>query len=194
MVEQAVQSEEFVIDGIWILKNNSGVCLFEEIYVDFKKEGISKDLVSGLLSAIVSFIQDAFIDKLEYLMFSNRRLVLKYNPHVLFVVAISAKKVEDSDFKSHIEECMNKINDAFNAKYFNLFESKKWDGNIVQFYSFTEALQKIVHRTPLDIELLNIRRIRRKTRRKLERRMRRYRELFRLAHQIQNLEIKSVND
>ncbi|MBN1802572.1 MAG: hypothetical protein JW891_13755 [Candidatus Lokiarchaeota archaeon] len=102
MTEQMAQLEEFVIDGIWILKNHSGVCIFEEIYVDFKKEGISKDLVSGLLSAIVSFIQDAFKDKLEYIMFSNRRIVLKYNPYVLFVVALGAEKAQDPDFEAHV--------------------------------------------------------------------------------------------
>ncbi|MBN1802571.1 MAG: hypothetical protein JW891_13750 [Candidatus Lokiarchaeota archaeon] len=77
---------------------------------------------------------------------------------------------------------MNRINDAFDEKFREVFEKGKWNGNIDVFFPFSEELQKIVHRTPLDIELLSLRRYRRKTRKKLERRMRRYHELFRFAH------------
>ena len=171
---------DFLIDGLWILRNYAGICLFEEIYTDFKKEGVSKDLITGLLSAIVSFSVEAFKDKLEFIKFESHKIILKFADDLLYIVAIS---LEPDIIEEAIYEKIDHIHTIFYKKYENILQTDKWDGSTEVFNSFSDELQQIVHRKPLNIKLLKEKMMKRLQQKRQDRIMRRKDEIKRLRYQ-----------
>ncbi len=177
---------DFLIDGCWILRTYSGVCLIEEIYADFKKEGISRDLITGFLSAIVSFADEAFKDELQYIKFANHKILLRFTKSVIYVVAFSILNVHLSEdlrksIKSEINEIIDKIILRFEEKYQQYLPDDVWDGSIMMFESFSNDLKKIVKREPLSLKLIMLEKTLRKNKKSLERRKRRKDEQRRIA-------------
>jgi len=177
---------DFLIDGIWILRIYSGVCLFEEIYADFKKEGISRDLVTGFLSAIVSFADEAFKDELRYIKFENHKILLRFTKHVIFVVALSIEDISASQevkktIKQQISAIIDKIIYTFNEKYKKYLPDDVWDGSVKKFDSFSRDLREIVNREPLSLKLIMLEKTIRKNKKSEERRRRRKEELRRFS-------------
>lgn len=169
-----MKEREFLIDGIWILDIDSGLCLFEENYVDFKKEGISRDLITGFLSAIINFIGEAFNDKLQFIMFSNHKILFKfYLNKLLFVVAINTYVTNNPEINSHVIGCIDDISERFYEKFHSRFENGGWDGYMRGFKAFSHDLRDIIKRKPLSIKLLTLEKIKRKKRKKEERRKQR---------------------
>ena len=104
------ESEVYFIESLWVLQSTGGILIFEENYIDFRKEGMSTDLISSFLAAIVSFTDEAFADEIQHIQFSNRKIVFKFTEHVLFVIAISDKS-RAPDFK--IKKIIENIADSF---------------------------------------------------------------------------------
>jgi hypothetical protein len=177
---------EFLIDGCWILRTLSGVCLVEEIYTDFKKEGISKDLITGFLSAIVSFSEEAFSDDLHSIKFSNHKILLRFTEEVIFVIAISYQNLSITDdvktsMKAQINEIIDKIVENFNEKYKKYLPADVWDGSVKIFEDFSSDLGDIVKREPLSLKLITLEKILRKNKKREDRRKRRKEEVRRTS-------------
>lgn len=134
------------IESLWILEASSGICIFEENYVDFTKEGISSDLVASFLSALLSFAGEAFTDEIQHVKFSNRKIIFKFTEHVLFVISVS-DKVSAEDVQ--IQRINNKIANRFIDKFQSIFKNDYWSNNVSQFNDFSEDLRKIVEKEPL---------------------------------------------
>jgi len=171
--------ENFLIDGIWIIRNHAGVCLFESIFTDFKKRGVSRDLITGLLTAIVSFSEEAFEDKLEYIKFKEHKIVLKFTKELMFIVAISE---ETDKVEKRILDKIDVITEKFYERFGEILPQERFDGGVSVFESFTEDLETMVRRKPLTIKLINEKKIQRKREKKLERRKRREREMQRASY------------
>ena len=144
---------EFLIDGLWILESSSRLCIFEENYVDFIKEGKSTDIVSSFLAALLTFADETFIDEIQFIKFSKRKILFKFSDYLLFVFAINDKDIN----KDHqIKAICNIIINQFNEKYAYIFENDNWNGNISMFETFSEDLREIVDREPLKIKIFEL--------------------------------------
>ena len=144
---------EFLLDGLWILDNTSRLCIFEENYVDFIKEGKSTDIVSSFLAALLTFADETFIDEIQFIKFSNRKILFKFSQYLLFVFAINDKDL-NKDFQ--IKAICNIIINRFNEKFAYIFENNTWNGNISIFEDFSEDLKEIVNREPLKIKIFEL--------------------------------------
>lgn len=144
---------EYLIEGLWILENLSGICLFEEIYNDFTKEGISTDLITSFLSALLGFVNEAFTDAIQHIQLSSRKILFKLTKHVLFVVAINAKA---SATDAEIKYTIRKIAKVFNKKFKSSFKNGSSGGKVSVFNSFSDDLRKIVKNEPLTLKFLTV--------------------------------------
>ena len=147
--------DKFFIESLWVLDNVSGICVFEENYVDFTNEGMSTDLIGSFLSALLTFADETFTDEIQHVQFSNRKIIFKFSEFLLFIIAVN-EKAPISDFQ--VKKKIDEIAKVFNAKYQHIFDrdEHKWGGNISQFESFSEDLRKIVKREPLSIKFLQL--------------------------------------
>ncbi|MHA1293463.1 MAG: hypothetical protein ACTSQJ_12435 [Promethearchaeota archaeon] len=170
---------DFLVDGIWILKTYSGVCLFEENYVDFKKEGISKDLITGFLAAILHFTEEAFKDEIEYIKFKNHKIIFKFCQNILFVIAV---RDQEPLIDAEIYKTIDIIVEKFNNRFQNKLQHDIWNGAVKIFDIFSNDIKDIVKRHPLKIKLLKQKRIERFRKKEEERRKRIKEELKRTVY------------
>ena len=147
--------DSFLIESLWVLDNVSGICVFEENYVDFTNEGISTDLIGSFLSALLTFAGETFTDEIQHVQFANRKIIFKFTDYLLFIVGVN-ENIPLPDFQ--IKRKIDQIARLFNAKYQHIFEGNdhKWGGNISQFDAFSIDLRKIVKREPLSIKFLQL--------------------------------------
>ena len=147
--------DSLLIESLWVLESRSGICVFEENYVDFTNEGISTDLIGSFLSALLTFADETFTDEIQHVQFSNRKIIFKFSEFLLFIIAVN-ENAPISDFQ--VKKKIDQIARVFNAKYQHVFDrdDHKWGGNISQFEPFTEDLRKIVKREPLSIKFLQL--------------------------------------
>jgi len=167
--------KDFLIDGLWVLDYNSGICIFEENYRDWSTD-LSTDLISSFLTAILSFANEAFIDAIQFIQFANHKIIFEFKEHALFVIAVSDSNISEEQIKATIEKVANKFIKKFHA----IFENGHLKGNIKQFNEFSEELKKIVKKEPLTKKLITTEQIERLQRKREERRMRRREEQKRL--------------
>jgi len=144
---------DLLIESLWIIENQSKLCVFEENYSDFMKDGISTELIGSFLAALLTFAKESFTDEIQFIKFSNRKIVFKFSKHLLFVIAFSDKDIN----KDHqIKEISNEIVNKFNEKFDPFFENNSWNGNTTIFESFSDDLKEIVKREPLKIKFFDI--------------------------------------
>ena len=143
------KNPEFLIESLWVLENASRICIFEQNYVDFTKDGMSTDMVSSFLAAILTFADETFTDEIQFIKFSNRKMLFRFSKYLLFVIAISDK---DENRSNRIKELCNNIVNQFNEKYEQIFENNQWNGNTSIFDDFSEDLKEIVKKEPLKIK------------------------------------------
>ncbi|TFG15365.1 MAG: hypothetical protein EU535_01705, partial [Promethearchaeota archaeon] len=82
--------EDF-IDSIWISEIESGIVIYEAIYTDITKSGISTDMILNFLSALVSFADEVFVDEIKHIKLSNHKIFFDFLKHVMLVVSLSDK-------------------------------------------------------------------------------------------------------
>ncbi|MHA1797342.1 MAG: roadblock/LC7 domain-containing protein [Candidatus Helarchaeota archaeon] len=116
---------------ILILKQ-TGECLFQ---YGIEKDGKS-DLISGLMSAILSFSQELIGEKLDHLKFKSTLFNLKMKDGLIFIIS----SVLD-DREEDTKELLDTISKKFLARYEK--ELKEWNGKTEQFDDFLEDLQVI---------------------------------------------------
>ena len=146
------QNPDLLIESLWVLENQSKLCVFEANYSDFTKDGISKDMIGSFLAALLTFAKESFTDEIQFIKFSNRKIIFKFSKHLLFVIAFSDKDINKDH---HIKEISNKIVERFNEKFITIFENNNWNGNTTIFESFSDDLKEIVKREPLKIKLFD---------------------------------------
>ena len=145
------KTDEFFIESLWVLESNSGICIFEQNYVDITKDNVSVDIISSFFSAILSIAQESFVDEIQYIKFSKRKLFFDFREDLLFIVSI--KDTENSG-DEQIKRVIKKIAEQFIAKYRPVLTH--FGGNISQFNDFSINLEDIVKRKPIPLRILQV--------------------------------------
>ena len=116
--------------------------------MDFRNEGISTDLISSFLSAILTFADEAFAEEIQHIKFSNRRILFEFSDQVLFILAVGDESASDSQIKKIFDQIAKKFNEQFHSAL------EHFNGNVEQFEIFSEYLTKLVKKEPLSVKIL----------------------------------------
>lgn len=145
------KQDKYLIDSLWVLDINSGIVIFEENYSDFTKEGMTADLMSAFLSALLSFTEESFTSNIEHIKLSDRKILFEPSEYVLFVVSQKDFSIGDKRIMKLIKD----ISDKFGEKYNSFFErTDHFDGRIKRFQGFSKDLREIVKIEPLSVKFL----------------------------------------
>jgi len=143
--------EDF-IDSVWILEIESGIVIYEEIYKDITKHGISTDMILNFLSALVSFADEVFADELKHIKLSNHKIFFNFLKHIMLVISITDKiSIEERKISVLIE----RIGKKFESKYENLYNQELWYANLDVFNSFSKDLREIINKEPESIKIVH---------------------------------------
>lgn len=143
--------EDF-IDSVWILEIESRIVIYEEIYKDITKHGISTDMILNFLSALVSFAGEVFADELKHIKLSNHKIFFNFLKHIMLVISITDKiSIEERKISVLIE----KIGKKFESKYENLYNQELWYANLDVFNSFSKDLREIINKEPESIKIVH---------------------------------------
>jgi hypothetical protein len=136
--------EDF-IDSVWILEIETGIVIYEEIYNDITKYGISTDMILNFLSALVSFAGEVFADELKHIKLSNHKIFFNFLKHIMLVISITDKiSIEETKLSVLID----RIGKKFELKFEHLYNNEYWYVNIERFNSFSKDLREIINREP----------------------------------------------
>lgn len=143
---------ENFIDSIWILEIESGIVIYEEIYKDITKYGISTDLILNFLSALVNFAGEVFVDELKHIKLSNHKIFFNFLKHIIVVISITDKiSIEETKLSVLID----RIGKKFESKYEHLYNNEFWYVNIEVFNSFSKDLREFIKREPEPIKIVH---------------------------------------
>ena len=118
--------------------HQSGPCIFKREYV--KGTEIDEQLMSGFLTALSSFAQEAFLDGLQRIhLASGRRLIYGYNKEFGILAAALADK---RDHPSLVEEIVNQIVKEFIKRYNK--HLKPFDPSLTVFEDFQSIVDSII--------------------------------------------------
>jgi hypothetical protein len=143
---------ENFIDSIWILEIESGIVIYEEIYKDITKYGISTDLILNFLSALVNFAGEVFVDELKHIKLSNHKIFFNFLKHIIVVISITDKiSIEETKLSVLID----RIGKKFESKFEHLYNNEFWYVNIEVFNSFSKDLREFIKREPEPIKIVH---------------------------------------
>ena len=142
--------EDF-IDSVWISENESGIVIYEAIYKDITKYGISSDMILNFLSALVSFANEVFVDEIKHIKLSNHKIFFDFLKNIMLVISISDKIFVD-ERKIHV--LIERIGKKFDLKFENLYNQELWYANIEMFNSFSKDLREIINKEPKPIKIV----------------------------------------
>jgi hypothetical protein len=143
---------ENFIDSIWILEIESGIVIYEEIYKDITKYGISTDLILNFLSALVNFAGEVFVDELKHIKLSNHKIFFNFLKHIIVVISITDKiSIEETKLSVLID----RIGKKFESKFEHLYTNEFWYVNIEVFNSFSKDLREFIKREPEPIKIVH---------------------------------------
>ena len=137
-----------LLENLWVLEKQSGICLFEKSFVENQSEKISVDLASAFLTAISSFVDETFSDGIQSIDFQKRKIHFRFRGRLLFIFIFS-KSVKSAHRAK--EKLMNRIIDKFYEQYQHILDEQEVLSNISQFSSFSDKLEEILEsKSPLD--------------------------------------------
>jgi len=143
---------EDCIDSIWILEIESGIVIYEEIYKDITKDGISTDLILNFLSALINFADEVFVDELKHIKLSNHKIFFNFLKHIMLVISITDKiSIEETKLSVLID----RIGQKFESKFEHLYNNEFWYVNIDMFNSFSKDLKEFIKREPEPIKIVH---------------------------------------
>jgi len=143
--------EDF-IDSVWILEIETGIVIYEEIYNDITKYGISTDMILNFLSALVNFAGEVFADELKYIKLSNHKIFFTFLEHIMLVISITDKI---SFEETKISGLIDRIGKKFELRFENLYNQELWYANIAVFNSFSKDLREIINKEPEPIKIVH---------------------------------------
>ena len=131
--------EHELIESLWVLERNSGICLFEENFEKDATNGISIDLICGFLSAISVIAVEAFEEDIKYIELSRRKLFFKNTANFVFITSIrNQKRLNHQKVKNLMDQISNEFMERFDINF------KRWDRNVYHFQPFSENLKLIL--------------------------------------------------
>ncbi|TFG12592.1 MAG: hypothetical protein EU535_06010 [Promethearchaeota archaeon] len=84
--------EDFA-DSVWISEIESGMVIYEEIYKDITKHGISSDMILNFLSALVSFASEVFADEIKNIKLSNHKILFDFLKQIMLVMFVKDNQI-----------------------------------------------------------------------------------------------------
>ncbi|MHA1725826.1 MAG: hypothetical protein ACTSYC_05020 [Promethearchaeota archaeon] len=146
-----INGENLFIECLWILDSHSGICIFEQNYVDLTKDNVSVDIISSFFSAILSIAQESFVDQIQYIKFSKRKVFFKFHEDLLFIISV---KDTPPFHDLWVQKTIQQIAEKFVAKYSP--QIMNFEGNISEFNGFSKDLEEIVNEKPLPLRILQV--------------------------------------
>lgn len=147
---KANPDEDLIIESLWILDDESGICIFEENYRDITKEGVSTDMIASFLSAILMFAGETFAEEIQHIKFKNSKIIFDFSDHFLLVIAVSG---DSSDFRTKL--IASEVKTRFNERFQDILADGQWaGGDISVFNPFSEDLAEIIEIPPLKLKLM----------------------------------------
>ena len=124
---------KLILHNVWILLK-SGICIFHK---EYRSIHVDENLVSGFLSAAVSFVSKLGEDRVESITMGKKKFVCVASNDLIFSICID-KEDEDQDAFEKLWE----IKIIFLRKY--LEEVKNWNGEVSVYRGFEEDLDKLL--------------------------------------------------
>jgi hypothetical protein len=123
------------VEQVLVIEKNSGLLIGQYA----KTETIDKDMVSGMLTAIKSFVEDAFQGKSQNLELIEYELYhIHIQSFVSFYVAVAISGEYNLIFKNKLQDIIFNFTDNFLNLFDNLSEIKEQDiTNELEFYFST---------------------------------------------------------
>lgn len=123
------------VEQVLVIEKNSGMLIGQYA----KTETIDKDMISGMLTAIKSFVEDAFNEKSQNLELIEYELYhIHIQSFVSFYVAVAISGEYNLIFKNKIQDIIFNFTDNFLNLFNNLNEIKEEDiTNELEFYFST---------------------------------------------------------
>lgn len=123
------------VEQVLVIEKNSGMLIGQYA----KTETIDKDMISGMLTAIKSFVEDAFNEKSQNLELIEYELYhIHIQSFVSFYVAVAISGEYNLIFKNKIQDIIFNFTDNFLNLFNNLSEIKEEDiTNELEFYFST---------------------------------------------------------
>lgn len=123
------------VEQVLIIEKNSGLLIGQYT----KTETIDQDMISGMLTAIKSFVEDAFNEKSQNLELIEYELYhIHIQSFVSFYVAVAISGEYNLIFKNKIQDIIFNFTDNFLNLFDNLNEIKEEDiTNELEFYFST---------------------------------------------------------
>ena len=164
---------EILIDGLWILDVESGLCFFEENYRKWSLK--DTQLISSFLTAIRNFIREAFSEDIEFIQFKSRKIIFEVSGRSLFIIAVSKSNSNEEKIRITIKEIVKR----FNKKFHSILKNNRIIKDFRQFRNFSEDLEHIIDREPVNVKFLIVEQIERLYKKRNNRRIRRIDEIKR---------------
>ncbi|WP_430411400.1 cell envelope biogenesis protein OmpA [Kordia sp.] len=123
------------VEQVLVIEKNSGMLIGQYA----KTETIDKDMISGMLTAIKSFVEDAFNEKSQNLELIEYELYhIHIQSFVSFYVAVAISGEYNLTFKNKIQDIIFNFTDNFLNLFDDLSEIKEKDiTNELEFYFST---------------------------------------------------------
>lgn len=142
---QTLQSKD--IYQFWIIHNPSGICIFNQTFVELPKD-FSSDLTAGYLFAITTLSQEIVQENIRFLQLERLRFVYGITSQLILVL-LTKNEISTLDSMQMIA----KLRQKFSEKYSNLLERNQLF-NTSKFRDFALDVERILERDTMYFHIL----------------------------------------
>ncbi|MDD1778904.1 MAG: hypothetical protein LUQ65_12135 [Candidatus Helarchaeota archaeon] len=131
-----------MINGVWIIKKEAGICIFHKNYADWE---IDPQLFSAFLSGIYKFSEGiSETEGIEIIEMQNMSVLYKFVSDLFFILSIT---------KDEEIEVMRQKMTELSSEFINKFKDylQNWKENIGAFKWFGADLDRIVGRNTTQV-------------------------------------------
>jgi hypothetical protein len=126
-----------VINGVWIIKKEVGICIF---HYEYSGKQIDPQLFSGLVSGIYTFSEGILeTGRIEIVELTDMKLLYGVDADLIFILSIT----KDEDMERSRQK-LAEISREFNYQYKDYLQN--WEGDAGVFESFWVNLNHIIQR------------------------------------------------
>ncbi len=142
------------INKLWLIHREIGMCLLEQTFKPLPTD-VDSDLVSGFLTAMLSFSEQIAKEKIERIELETT--AIQYYISDVYVMAVICPR---SVSKAILKTKLDLLATEFNEKYGDVLEN--FTGNVDVFQDYGKKVEEIVEQPTISIKYLS------KTREQLE--------------------------
>lgn len=127
-IENLTFKREFLLENLWILDKESGICIYEQDFRIDSNSEYSVDLVSAFINAMAMFADETFSEGIERIEFKQKKIYFRFSGKLLFVFIFRKNvRISESEINHLINltvNCFSKMfSSTLNEEYFyNRFE------------------------------------------------------------------------